>query len=160
MADWQHVLHRYRFHSEWRLSAPPPAVYAVLEDAEAYPQWWPQVRRVTRVDDRSGTAHFRSLLPYVLTVTATETCHDPDTGVLEIAMRGDLEGFARWTVGASGGGTCAVFEQEVEVRKPSLRRLALPGRPFFVANHTLMMRAGHRGLASRLRGAGMRGRGI
>ncbi|MEV5596301.1 SRPBCC family protein [Streptomyces sp. NPDC052496] len=150
MSDWQHVLHRYRFRSEWRLAAPPPAVFAALEDAEMYPQWWPQVRRVTRVDDRSGTASFRSLLPYVLTVTATETRRDPGTGVLEIAMRGDLEGFARWTVGAAGRGTRAVFEQEVEVRKPALRRLALPGRPFFVANHTLMMRAGRRGLASRL----------
>ncbi|MFD7666303.1 SRPBCC family protein [Streptomyces sp. NPDC059788] len=150
MADWQRTLHRYRFRSEWRLSAPPRAVFAVLEDVEAYPQWWPQVRRVTRVDGRSGTASFRSLLPYVLTVTATEMRRDPDTGVLEIAMRGDLEGFARWTVGAAGGGTRAVFEQEVEVHKLSMRRLALPGRPFFLANHTLMMRAGRRGLASRL----------
>ncbi|MFH8345426.1 SRPBCC family protein [Streptomyces sp. NPDC018045] len=150
MADWQHVLHRYRFRSEWRLCAPPPAVFAVLEDAETYPQWWPQVRRVTRVDERSGTAHFRSLLPYVLTVTATATHRDPVTGTLEIVLRGDLEGFARWTVGAAGRGTRAVFEQEVEVRKPSLRRLALPGRPLFRANHTLMMRAGRRGLASRL----------
>ncbi|OKH98274.1 polyketide cyclase [Streptomyces sp. CB02923] len=150
MSDWPHALHRYHFRSVWRLPAQPPAVFAVLEDAEAYPQWWPQVREVIRVDGRSGTAHFRSLLPYVLTVTATETCRDPDSGVLEIAMRGDLEGYARWTVGAADGGTRALFEQEVELCKPSLRRLALPGRPFFLANHTLMMRAGRRGLASRL----------
>ncbi|MEU7257185.1 SRPBCC family protein [Streptomyces rimosus] len=143
-----YALHRYRFRSEWRLPAPPPAVYAALEDAETYPHWWPQVRRVTRVDERSGTACFRSLLPYVLTVTATEARRDPEAGILEITMRGDLEGFARWTVGAAGGGTRAVFEQEVEVQKPSMRRLAVPGRPFFVVNHSLMMRAGRRGLVS------------
>ncbi|KAA6223001.1 polyketide cyclase [Streptomyces albofaciens JCM 4342] len=148
MPERLYALHRYRFRSEWRLSAPPTAVYAVLEDAETYPRWWPQVRRVVPVDERSGTASFRSLLPYVLTVTATAARRDPEAGILEIAMCGDLEGFARWTVGAAGGGTRAVFEQEVEVRKPSMRRLALPGRPFFVVNHSLMMRAGRRGLAS------------
>ncbi|MFH9422094.1 SRPBCC family protein [Streptomyces sp. NPDC017529] len=148
MPGWPHTLHRYRFRSEWRLPAPPAAVYAALADAEAYPHWWPQVRQVVRVDEYTGTARFRSLLPYVLTVTATGTRRAPGTGVLEFVVRGDLEGFVRWTVGASGGGTRAVFEQEVVVRKPSLRRFALPGRPLFVVNHTLMMRAGRRGLAS------------
>ena len=79
---------------------------------------------------------------------ATERVRDPGAGVLEIAMRGDLAGWARWTVRARGGGTRAVFEQDVEVRKPLLRRLALLGRPLFLANHALMMRAGRRGLAA------------
>ncbi|MFF2851319.1 SRPBCC family protein [Streptomyces sp. NPDC058001] len=145
--NWSH----YRFRSVWDLPAGPAAVYAVLAEAEAYPGWWPQVREVTPVDDRSGTARFRSLLPYDLVVTATETRRDPAAGVLEIAMGGDLEGWARWTVRAAGTGTRALYDQEVEVRKALLRRLAVPGRPVFLFNHAWMMRAGRRGLTTRLK---------
>ncbi|WP_310729111.1 SRPBCC family protein [Streptomyces sp. N2A] len=147
MPDWSRRLHRYRFRSVWLLRAPPAVVYAVLERAESYPQWWPQVREVTRIDDRSGTARFRSLLPYDLRVVATEHVRDPGAGVLEIAMRGDLTGWARWTVVPGAGGTRAVFEQDVEVCKPLIRRVGLLARPLFRANHALMMRAGRRGLA-------------
>ena len=145
--SWSH----YRFHCVWNLPAPPPAVFAVLEKAEEYPGWWPQVRSVTPVDDTSGTAVFRSFLPYELTVTARERRRDPAAGVLEIAMSGDLEGWARWTLRpAPGGGTRADYDQEVEVRRPLMRRLALPARPVFRANHAWMMRGGRRGLAALL----------
>ncbi|MFD8547953.1 SRPBCC family protein [Streptomyces sp. NPDC059649] len=147
MPDWSRRLHRYRFRSVWLLDAPPAVVYAVLERAESYPQWWPQVREVTRLDDRTGTARFRSLLPYDLRVVAAERVRDPGAGVLEIAMHGDLAGWARWTVRPGAGGTRAVFEQDVEVRKPLMRRVGLLARPLFRANHALMMRAGRRGLA-------------
>ena len=55
------------------------------------------------------------------------------------------------TVTAYGDGTQAVFEQQVDVRKPLMRLLALPGRPLFLLNHALMMRGGQRGLRARLR---------
>ncbi|MYT29098.1 MULTISPECIES: SRPBCC family protein [unclassified Streptomyces] len=141
-------LHRYHFRSVWLLNAPPTVVYAVLERAEAYPRWWPQVREVAPLDDRSGLARFRSFLPYDLVVVVTETRRDPGAGVLEIAMRGDLAGWARWTIVPGEGGTRAVYEQDVEVRKPGLRRWALFGRPLFRINHALMMRAGRRGLTA------------
>ncbi|MGP3980276.1 SRPBCC family protein [Streptomyces sp. KR80] len=144
--DW----HRYRFRSVWTLDAAPAAVYEVLEHAEEYPHWWPQVREAHPIDDTTGTARFRSLLPYDMVITARATLRDPAAGVLEIGMTGDLEGWARWTVGAHNGGARALFEQEVEVRRSLMRALALPGRPLFVANHALMMRAGHRGLRRRL----------
>ncbi|MCX3060722.1 SRPBCC family protein [Streptomyces beihaiensis] len=146
-----HTWSHYRFHSVWRLPAPPDAVFAVLERAEEYPTWWPQVRSMTRLDDTSGVAVFRSFLPYGLTVTARERHRDPAAGVLEIGMTGDLDGWARWTLRAQPGGTRADYDQEVEVRKPLMRLLALPGRPVFLANHAWMMRGGRRGLASRLR---------
>ncbi|MFJ9580137.1 SRPBCC family protein [Streptomyces sp. NPDC101191] len=144
---------RYRFRSVWRLDAPPAAVYAVLERAEEYPRWWPQVREVVPRDEHTGTARFRSLLPYDLFVTAEARRRDPAAGVLEVAMRGDLEGWARWTLTAlpGGAGTRALYEQEVEVRSPLMRTLSVPGRPLFRANHALMMRGGRRGLAARLR---------
>ncbi|GAA1362416.1 SRPBCC family protein [Streptomyces beijiangensis] len=146
--DWCH----YRFRSVWDLPADPDTVYAVLEKAGEYPRWWPQVRAVTPLDDRTGTARFRSLLPYDLLVTAHEKLRDPEARVLEVEMTGDLEGWARWTVEACDGRTRAVYEQEVEVTSPLMRRLAVPGRPVFLANHALMMRGGRRGLTDLLQG--------
>uniref|UniRef100_A0AAU2JKY0 SRPBCC family protein n=1 Tax=Streptomyces sp. NBC_00049 TaxID=2903617 RepID=A0AAU2JKY0_9ACTN len=141
---------RYRFRSVWDLDAPPARVYAVLEQPGEYPRWWPQVRRVESVDDRTGAATVRSALPYALHVTVTELLRDPGRGVLEVALHGDLDGWARWTVRPRGGRgaarTRALYEQEVEVRRPLMRRLALAGRPAFRLNHALMMRAGRRGL--------------
>ncbi|CAM5575145.1 polyketide cyclase [Streptomyces spiroverticillatus] len=151
--DWSH----YRFLSIWKVPAPPAAVFAVLEHAEDYPRWWPQVREVARVDEHSGTARFRSLLPYDLLVGVREGRGSLDAGLLEVRLTGDLEGWVRWTLRPHGAGTVVRYEQEVDVNKPLLRRLAVPGRPFFLANHALMMRAGRRGLAARataLRAAG------
>ncbi|WP_406836495.1 SRPBCC family protein [Streptomyces sp. AHU1] len=144
--DWTH----YRFRTVWELPAPPADVYAVLEQAEAYPRWWPQVREVRPVDEHSGVIRIRSVLPYDITITARTARRDPEAGVLEIGMSGDLDGWARWTLVAAGPGTRARYDQEVHVTTPLLRRLAVPGRPFFRANHALMMRAGRRGLKARL----------
>jgi uncharacterized protein YndB with AHSA1/START domain len=137
---------RYRFRSTWDLPAEPGKVYDVLSRAEDYPRWWPQVREVTPADDDSGTARFRSFLPYDLHVSVRAQLRDPAGGVLEIGMAGDLEGWSRWTLQAGGRGTRVRYEQEVVVRKPLMRRLAIPCRPFFRANHALMMRGGRRGL--------------
>ena len=51
--DWSH----YRFRSLWVLPAPPAAVYDLLEQAEDYPRWWPQVREVTKLSDTTGVDH-------------------------------------------------------------------------------------------------------
>lgn len=166
--DWSY----FRFRTVWDLSAEPDAVYAVLERAEEYPLWWPQVREVTPLNDDTGTARFRSFLPYELLITAHALRRDPAAGVLEIGMEGDLEGWARWTLAAcgtgngartgkgkgtgmgmgAGKGTRALYEQEVEVRKPLMRMLALPCRPVFRANHAAIMRGGRRGLVAYLDG--------
>ncbi|WP_327182029.1 SRPBCC family protein [Streptomyces sp. NBC_01334] len=144
--DWT----RYRFRSLWALPAPPARVYDALERAEDYPRWWRQVREVNQVDATTGVIRVRSILPYDLTFTAREVRRDAAAGVLEIAMTGDIEGWARWTVTADGSGTLALYEQVVQVNKPLLRRFAVPGRPVFRLNHRLMMRAGRRGLAEYL----------
>ncbi|MGW2519911.1 SRPBCC family protein [Streptomyces sp. NPDC001617] len=132
------------------MPAPPATVYEALERAEDYPRWWPQVREVIRLDDTSGVVRVRSVLPYDLRFTVRETRRAPAAGVLEIAMTGDLEGWARWTITADGGGTLARYDQVVEVHKQLLRRFAALGRPVFRANHRLMMRAGRRGLVGYL----------
>lgn len=144
--DWTH----YRFRARWALPAPPAAVYPVLERAEEYPRWWPQVREVNRIDDTTGVIRIRASLPYTLTFTAREVCRDPAAGVLEVAMTGDLEGWARWTLTADEAGTLARYDQEVDLNRALLRRFAAPGRPVFRLNHALMMRAGRRGLVAHL----------
>ena len=144
----------YRFRSVWTLRASPARVFAVLERAGEYPRWWPQVRGVAQAGAHSGTGRFHSVLPYELTVTAHMTRRDPHAGVLEVRMDGDLEGWARWTVRGYDGGARALFQQEVEVRKPLMRLLAVPARPLFRANHAYMMRGGERGLR-RLLGKGL-----
>jgi uncharacterized protein YndB with AHSA1/START domain len=145
--DWNH----YRFRSLWPLPAPPAAVFDVLERPEDYPRWWRQVREVTRLDGTTGVIRIRSILPYDMTFTAREVRRDPAAGVLETALTGDIEGWARWTVTPHGTGSLARYDQVVSVHKPLLRRFAVPGRPVFRANHALMMRSGRRGLRGYLR---------
>ncbi|MFE2071122.1 SRPBCC family protein [Streptomyces sp. NPDC059467] len=144
--DWTH----YRFLSRWPLPFGTTAVLRALERVEDYPDWWPQVRSVTRLNDTTGVITIRSVLPYDMTFTARGTRRDPEAGVLEIEMSGDIRGWARWTVTTDGAGTLARYEQVVDVEKPLLRRLAVPGRPFFRLNHRLMMRSGRRGLLRHL----------
>ncbi|OII60014.1 polyketide cyclase [Streptomyces sp. CC53] len=147
--DWSH----YRFRSVWTLPAAPDTVHAILAAPEDYPRWWPPVRDVA-VHGDTATARVRSVLPYTLTVhlSLTERRRDGPARVLEAALTGDLEGWARWTLTPRRGHrTRAVYEQDVHARAPLLRRLALPGRPLFRANHAWMMRAGRRGLTARLR---------
>jgi uncharacterized protein YndB with AHSA1/START domain len=140
-------LHRYRFTTVWDVPAPRPRVYGVLADPRNYPLWWPEIREVRQLDARTGVMRFRSLLPYELSVVAHEVRQDPRAGVLEARLTGDLEGTTRWTVTSRGdGGTVAVFDEDVEVRRPLMRRLALPGRPAFRVNHSLMMINGRKGL--------------
>jgi uncharacterized protein YndB with AHSA1/START domain len=144
--DWT----RYRFCSAWRLAAPPDVVYQVLERPEEYPQWWPQVREARRTGETTGTLRLRSVLPYDVHVTVRQTRRDPVARVLEVAMPGDLEGWVRWTILPTGDGTELLFEEDATVNKPLMRRLAVPGRPVFRANHTCMMRRARRGLLDRL----------
>ncbi|MFE9422034.1 SRPBCC family protein [Kitasatospora sp. NPDC006697] len=145
---------RYHLVSVWRLPAPPAAVYRALRDVPDYPLWWPQVREVRELPDGTGQLLIRSVLPYSLLFTAWPRRQDEAALVLEAGLAGDLAGWSRWTVEPDHpDGSRAVFEQEVRPGKPLMRRLALPGRPLFLANHAVMMRAGERGLRRRLLGS-------
>ncbi|MGA5821907.1 SRPBCC family protein [Kitasatospora sp. NPDC094028] len=150
----------YRFRGVWRLTAPPAAVYAALEDVHGYPLWWPEVREIRRTGAQSGDVVVRALLPYRLVIGLETRLHDPHAGVLEAVMRGDLDGWARFTVtpdpsGRSGGaGSLVLFEEDARPGKALLRRLALPLHPLFRANHAVMMYRGRRGLEAYLARAG------
>lgn len=139
-------LHHYRFAHTWRLPIPCDPVFEALRDPEGYPQWWPQIRRLRRIDGRSGEVVARSLLPYDLVFVATAGFEDLPARVIQLRLTGDLEGFCRWTVRDTGMASLVRFEQEVVVHKAALRRVALIARPVLRANHSWMMRGGRRGL--------------
>jgi uncharacterized protein YndB with AHSA1/START domain len=145
-------LNSYAFRSTWTLDAPPADVYAVLEEVADYPAWWPEIRRAEPVGDKAFTFTCRSTLPYDLVFTSSQSRHDPEAGVLEAVLTGDLDGFSRWVVSASATGTTAVFEEEVVATKRSLRLLAPVARPAFKANHQMMMRHGQAGLRTYVAG--------
>ena len=90
------------------------------------------------------------MLPYDLDFAIHQSVNDRPAGILEATLTGDLEGFSRWTVSASSGGTLALFDEEVIARKRLLRWLALIARPAFTINHSLMMRHGRQGLSAYL----------
>ncbi|WP_171170229.1 SRPBCC family protein [Streptomyces sp. I05A-00742] len=142
--------HRYRFRQDWVLDSPPDTVYAVLEAADDYPSWWPQLS-CTRLDEHGGTLCVRSFLPWELRLTARERRRDPVARVLEVGLGGTLDGWVRWTVLPRGTGSRARFEQDVELHDPRMRRWAALGRPVYVASHAWVMRRGLRGLRGLLR---------
>ena len=142
----------YRFRSEWPLTAPRGDVYRALSELDDYPAWWPEVVSVTRISPDAAELRCRSLLPYDLVFTTRQSRQDPGAGVLEAHLEGDLAGFSRWTISPEGTGTVAVFEEEVTAEKSLLRRTGAVARPAFNANHSLMMRHGHRGLRTYLAG--------
>ena len=146
----------FGFTDEWRVRAGPDVVREALLDLAGYPRWWPEVRAVGRLGDDDALVICRSLLPYSLELRLTARRRDPDR--LEIAMAGDLVGWARFdlspapTGAADAPGTRLLFTQQVRVAGPLLRLLALPARPAMRWNHTRMMRSGATGLARLLDG--------
>jgi hypothetical protein len=132
------------------MPAAPDDVYAVLADVETYSDWWPQVRRTRRIDEVSGEVVCRSLLPYDVTFVMHQEVRDPETRVLRARLDGDLTGTSQWTITADGGGSLAVFDEDVAVGKAMLRAAGRLLRPALRFNHDLMMRAGEKGLRAYL----------
>ena len=153
----------FRFQHTWLVPAGVTATFAALADVDAYPQWWPQVRGVRRIDADSGHAYVRSLLPYTLDLVLTREVEDADAGLLRVRIGGDLEGWSEFRLepGAGDGGegagvvTLARYAQEAVVTTLGLDRLTPVAAPVLRLNHAWMMRSGERGLAAWVgRGAG------
>ncbi|MFD8213605.1 SRPBCC family protein [Streptomyces sp. NPDC059697] len=145
-------LHRYRFRSVWDFARPPDEVFAALRVVDDWPLWWPGVRRARRIDEQSGAFLLRSLLPFDLHLTITGAFEDTESRVLRGVVGGDLEGVSGWSVRPHGTGSRAVLEQDMVARKALIRRLEVPFRPLFRANHYLLTYRGHRGLKAWLDG--------
>lgn len=146
------------FAHRWRVPAARDRVFAALAEVERYPQWWPQVLEVQRLSDERGRARIRSALPYSLDLVMTRTVQDLDTGTLRVDIEGDLIGFSQFLLSdGPEGTTVADYSQEVTLGPPGLRRIAPLAGPVLRWNHTVMMRAGERGLAAYLTDSGRSG---
>ncbi|WP_277452812.1 SRPBCC family protein [Janibacter sp. DB-40] len=136
----------FDFSSVWFVDAEPPDVVAVLADIDRYPTWWPQVRSVDRIDDDSGIAVVRSLLPVTLRLRLTRVVADREAGVLRVLLAGDLVGHAQWRIAAVPQGSVLHFAQSVRVAT-RLERVATLVPLLLRANHAWMMRQCRHGLA-------------
>lgn len=138
----------YRFTSRWRVPASSTTTFDVLADVGAYPDWWPQVKAVARVDDDTARVVCRSVLPYQLDLVLTRSVEDRSHGVLEADIEGALTGWSRWTLEPDPDGTRLTYEQQVSISSVGLAAASQVLRPALVANHAWMMRGGRRGLLS------------
>ena len=127
----------FAFRRTFVVAAPVDRVQAVLVDLEFYSSWWPEVVAVAKLSDDDALVVCRSALPYELELHLTAVHREPT--LLEVAIDGDLVGFARFELSALDGGTSLVFIEEVEVAGRALRIAAYVGRPLLVWNHDRML---------------------
>lgn len=140
----------FRFESTWDVAAPLADVQAVLVDLEHYPDWWPQVLAVSKIDDETARVLCRSTLPYTLDLVLGAVHREP--ALLETTISGDLSGEVRWRLSAVPGGTRLDYDQEVDVTGRAAQLAARPLGPVLRWNHERMMRGCRDGLALRLSG--------
>jgi uncharacterized protein YndB with AHSA1/START domain len=146
----------YRFQDIWFIAAPAPSVFDAVVDLARYPQWWPDVRSVHRIDDDTAELVCRATLPYELVLRMRRAEQDAPAGRLRVHLSGDLEGSLAALVVGHPSGTRLDITQHVVATKPLLRRLPI-ARPLFRVNHALMMRRGQRGLRRFLLRPGTKG---
>lgn len=138
----------WQFRRDWVVAAAPDDVYAVCANVDAYPVWWREIRSIERIDEDSGTALIRSVLPYTLRLRMTREHQDPVERRLRTGLAGDLTGWAEFHIEPAPSGESAVaYRQEVVLTAPVLRRVAPLLGPALRANHALMMRSCERGMA-------------
>ncbi|GAA4076247.1 SRPBCC family protein [Nocardioides kongjuensis] len=134
----------FAFSDSWVVDAPVDHVAAVLVDLEHYPRWWPQVRAVAKLGPDTAWVRCRSTLPYTLDLVLDAVSRTPP--VVEVAIGGDLAGYARFTLTADGGGTRLDFAQEVTVGG-LLALASYGGRRVLEWNHRRMMAGCRAGLS-------------
>jgi carbon monoxide dehydrogenase subunit G len=131
------VSRRYTFTHRWSVAAPAARVQEVLNDLERYPDWWPQIRAVAKIDDDNARVVCRSVLPYDIDLYLTAIRRDPLR--LETVLSGDLEGTARWRLHPDGETTHLEYEQDVLVTGRLLGILSVVLRRPLAWNHDRMM---------------------
>jgi hypothetical protein len=138
----------FSFRTHWEIAAPADAVQRVLVDLEHYPEWWPQVVAVAKIDDDRARVLCRSRLPYTLDLVLTAERREPRQ--LESRIDGDLVGVALWRLEEVDGSTLVDYTQDVVVTHRVLRPMVRVLRGPMEWNHARMMEGCHAGLERRL----------
>ncbi|GAB4297669.1 MAG: SRPBCC family protein [Rhodocyclaceae bacterium] len=146
----------FRLVSEWHLAVPPEAVWGVLNQAEAWPQWWPEIRRVETLapggrDDEGAVRRtwWSSRLPYGFVIDFTTRAAERPR-LLVVEANGDLRGMGRWELTPIPVGTRVHYTWQVFPHKTWMRWLAPLAGPVFAWNHHAVMKDGAAGMARRL----------
>ena len=147
----------YHLVSQWHVAGTPEEVSDILADAEAFPQWWPEVYLqvdVIEPGDANGVGkllrlHTRGWLPYTLRWDLRVTESDRPAGFSVTAV-GDFNGTGRWTITPHEDGTVARYDWRIRVDKPILAALSFALKPLFAANHRWAMARGEEGLRREL----------
>jgi uncharacterized protein YndB with AHSA1/START domain len=146
----------YDFLTTWCVDAPIRAVFDVLHDEPAYPEWWKGVQSVEVLEagDDDGLGQlarysWRSVLPYTLVFDARVTRVEAPY-LLEGRATGELEGVGVWRLFERAGTTAAIYSWRVRTTKPWMNAFGPLPRPAFRWNHDRVMREGGIGLARRL----------
>ena len=137
----------FSFRHSWDVAAPVDVVAEVLLDLEHYPEWWPQVVAVAKIDDDTARVLCRSRLPYTLDLVLLARERGPSH--LRVDLDGDLVGWSTFDLTPSGDGTRLDYRQRVSMANPWLGRLARLGGPVLRWNHAQMMAGCRAGLARR-----------
>ena len=143
---------RFVFFDEWRLAAEPEAVWPVIRDVEAWPDWWPSVHSVTPAARAAGSTYefrFRTRLPYHMAFAA-ELVQDDIQRTAEARVTGRVHGSGLCTAATIDGGTLVRFDWWVRPELAWMRAVAPLARPVFSWNHRSLMAEGARALARRL----------
>ena len=147
---------RYRFLTAWLLEARRSDVWDVLHDPERWPQWWPGVERVERLEpgDADGVGsvfrnRWRSALPYTVEFTARTTRLEAPH-LIEVEATGELAGEGRWRLFEGAGVVAVTYEWSVRTTPRWMNAVAPVARPALAWNHHAIMRRGGEGLARRL----------
>ncbi len=138
----------YSFLTTWLIPAPREAVWEVLADVEAWPEWWPAVVAARELDPgderRVGSSYrVRWRAPVGYTVEFDFTVNEVDEP-RRMAGRasGDLEGAGVWRLFEEDGITAATYDWQVAATRPWMRALGPLPRPLFRRSHDRVMAGG------------------
>jgi uncharacterized protein YndB with AHSA1/START domain len=137
----------YRFVDEWLVPASPEWVYGLLSCPREYPEWWGDAFLEGEGDPgpaapgKRARLLTRGRLPYRLRWELV--CVEAIAPARLVSrIDGDFAGEGIWTIAPVDGGTRAVLEWTVEVRKGLVRFLTPVLRPLFAWNHHWAMARG------------------
>lgn len=152
----------FHFEDRWIVDAGIESVWAVLEQVDEWPQWWPGLTAAERVRtghgdvdaaDQSVTTGSRAQLlvrapigwslHFSIEVDEIDAPH-----LIRFRSNGDLHGEGLWTLTASEGVTAIDALWCVTTSRTTIRAM----RPLSGLMHGAVMSAGERGLRRRLSG--------
>lgn len=147
----------YEFVTVWEFDAPLEKVWDIIENADAWPEWWRGVVCVTEIaaGDANGVGSIRrtvwkSALPYKISFDS-EVLRVEKHKLIEARAFGELDGIGVWRFEALAEyRTRLRYDWTVKTTKAWMNLLAPVARPFFRWNHDTIMRWGEEGLKRRL----------